>query len=170
MCTPNILGAHVEHRISCVRSPVLACCIQPGPARWDALPAPSMARPQKITIETFKANSKWAKSINQKSKSATIVTRETNESKKYEQYEQHTIMAKSKNENCKLRHNTFEKDLSIIHIMLGAAKECLRCIAPFFVGLGGVSGKGIIPQCCFALKSHAIRWGNPGGLWERYVA
>lgn len=66
-------------------------------------------------------------------------------------------MAKSKNENCKLRHNTFEKDLSIIHIMLGAAKECLRCIAPFFLVQEKGKGKGIIPQCYFALKSHAIR-------------
>lgn len=76
-------------------------------------------------------------------------------------------MAKSKNENCKLRHNTFEieKDLSIHiykKIMLGAAKECLRRIAPFFFFF-----KPSAAMCCFALKSHSM-WKL--GLWERYVA
>lgn len=46
-------------------------------------------------------------------------------------------MAKSKNDNCKLRHNTFEKTSVIIKTTtktrecLVAAKECLRRIALF---------------------------------------
>lgn len=63
----------------------------------------------------------------------TIVTKKQTIFKN-EQYEQHTNNGKKqkmKKKNCKLRHNTFEKDLSIIHIMLGAAKECHSRIAPF---------------------------------------
>lgn len=72
-------------------------------------------------------------------------------------------MAKSKNENCKLRHNTFEKDLSIIHIMLGAAKECLRCIAPFFVGLGGFAREGDYSAMLFCIEIACDSMRKPGG-------
>lgn len=69
-------------------------------------------------------------------------------------------MAKSKNENCKLRHNTFEKDLSIIHIMLGAAKECLRCIAPFF-------GEGDYSAILFCIEIACNSMRKPRGVFGK---